>query len=296
MTAAVAIGADRDRRGTATVQQRCDGPAPMPGWSPSISTASAQSGRTRPRPAAIEDEQPAPWSGFSTTATPARSAPARTGAACAADHADELVERERADVLEHVLEQRRATVGKQLLGPAEAARRAGREHQPADGPLTRRGIAGVPRRVGRTAALAAEVGALAVDVEADRGGGDRDLHAADRVASTRRRRRRRGGLRRVRVALRDELGEDRDRDLLRRAGADSNPGRGVQLGAQLVGHLERARPPRPVRRSRRARHRARRRRAPRRSARSSPLPWEATITAASAGDGESSSEEPQTTS
>ena len=50
------------------------------------------------------------------------------------------------------------------------------------------------------------------------------------------RRGRRGG---ARVVLCDDLGEDRDRDLRRRARADVEPRRRVQLRAELVGKLER---------------------------------------------------------
>ena len=50
----------------------------------------------------------------------------------ATDHADQLVERAGARVVEHVVEQRTAVVRKQLLGGAEALRPAGGEDQAGD--------------------------------------------------------------------------------------------------------------------------------------------------------------------
>jgi len=41
------------------------------------------------------------------------------------------------------------------------------------------------------------------------------------------------------VALLDDLGQDRDGDLGRAAGTDVEAGRAMELGAQLVGNVER---------------------------------------------------------
>ena len=49
-----------------------------PGWSPSISTSASARGSTAPTPAAIDEEQPLPYPGFSTTSAPLRSTSRRT--------------------------------------------------------------------------------------------------------------------------------------------------------------------------------------------------------------------------
>src|SRR3954469_1962195 len=108
-------------------------------------------------------------------------------------------------------------------------------------PATNASLAGMAHGVGGVrgaAALAAEVDGRAVVLEAGRRVRDQDLHAADRVDRGCRRFRRR----RWRDALAadaDDLGEDRQRDLLRGVGADVEAGRRVHALAQGVVDVER---------------------------------------------------------
>src|SRR3954453_9603418 len=101
-------------------------------------------------------------------------------------------------------------------------------------------------QVRRAATLGAEVDALAVAVQMDRCITGEHGHAADRVDRLRRGCAPnwvgavgRGCGRRMRDATGDELAQDRDRDPLRRACADREPRRRVQLLAQGIGHVER---------------------------------------------------------
>ena len=84
----------------------------------------------------------------------------------------------------------------------------------------------------------AEEEALAVEHQLWRRGRDGDLHAAHRIERDRGRRGRGGDGGGAGVVLGDDLGEDRDGDLRRRARADVEPGGRVQLRAELVGDGE----------------------------------------------------------
>ena len=103
-----------------------------PGWSPSIRTSSSARGSSALRPAAIEDEQPSPKSGFSTTWASERSTRLRTSPELPPMRDDQLVEPARPRGLEGVVEEGARAVRQQLLRLAEPPGAARGEHETGD--------------------------------------------------------------------------------------------------------------------------------------------------------------------
>ena len=138
---------------------------------------------------------------------------------------------------------------------------------------------------GRFAALAAEVDRLALVLERRRARHDGHGHPADRVD---------GGRRRVarRAAHRDDLRQDRERDLLRRARADVEPGGRVDARRSAPAHAVAAQLAEHALAAAAARHQPdvgqRPPRGRARSAGSSSRPWPATTSARSSGRGSNS--------
>ena len=116
------VAADREVRRRAPATGRATVAGETSGWSPSISTTPAASGRTAGSAAAIDDEQPAPKRVLRTTSSPARSTGREHVVGGAADRDDDLVE---ARTGARRTGSRRAacvTERQQLLRPAEPAR------------------------------------------------------------------------------------------------------------------------------------------------------------------------------
>ena len=91
-----------------------------------------------PSAAAIDDEQPLPNASLTHDVGAAQVDLLADAVGRAAERDDELVERARARGVEHVAEERRVTVGQELLGTSEAPRASCTEHESCDEAVTSR--------------------------------------------------------------------------------------------------------------------------------------------------------------
>ena len=154
-------GRRRSGRRRARRAARARSPGTTPGWSPSMSTSTSRRGSSASIATAIDDEQPAPKPGLTTTSAPDRSTRARTFSALTAD-APPAAGRTRTRA-------RCATVwsssvappyGSSCFGPAEPARAARRQDESRDERITHgsngpRGACVVRRPAAATPARAA---------------------------------------------------------------------------------------------------------------------------------------------
>src|SRR2546423_7790095 len=216
------------------------------GWSPSISTSSWQRGSITARAAAIDDEQPLPYASFTTTSAPSRSTAPRTSSAAAPIATISWSKRQLRATL---------TTWPSSVVPAKGSSCLGRPRRleppaPSTSPATNPSVGepGMPVLclVLGPATVAAEVHNLTVARQGRRAGHGRHRHPADRVnGQALRAGGRLSGAGRIAASMHrggaavshgDDPGQDRQRDLGRRAGPDVDAGRNVDPGQQLVRH------------------------------------------------------------
>src|SRR5262245_25325778 len=219
-----------------------------------------------PSAAAIEDEQPSPKSGFSTTSAHERSTALRTRSELPPIATMSWSKPQLRAVATVWSSSVAEPNGSSCLGSPRRSEPPAASTRPETKRSADGGTARSLRREAVAAALRAEVVGLAVALELDAGGADSDLHPAHRVGGDRERRGfggrgagrrglgtrgrgigRRGGAGRngpepdalrAGVPRRDDLGQDRERDLLGGLGADLEPGGGSQRASQLLGEIE----------------------------------------------------------